>query len=287
MSLTAAQVSALYQDILFETANHSTDITTIAASPNSDASTIAGQIASSPEAAVASYTYSLYTAVLGKAPDAAGLSYWVNQAESNLTAAQIVAGTITPAMTAFLNQSFLNAAGLQTVSPTALVTALYNHNVGQVDPAGLTYWVNQFNAWAANSGQTYALNHLVSSFVNAAGASASSIHSMLVSGALSDSGSGPSYPTIAFVPAGVLDSAVTTTAHVPSINIIPSINITNAASVALPPAVTNAFADLAATHVTTSTPADNILGGVGSVVIQLVGQHDTAGNLGSLLVLHG
>ncbi len=214
MTLTPQQTAtADYDDILFDSTNNAAGIVQFASvltnSPGVPTATmVAAQIAASPEANIAKYVDSLYSTVLGVAmsnANVAGLSYWVKAAEGMLTPAQINSGTLTATTVAFLDQSFINAAGTNLLAPitvptqataSALVDQLYAQGLSTASPspAGVTYWVNQYMTWYSQSGATQALQSLVSSFGNAASSqNGTTIGAWLSAAALTDSGSGATY----------------------------------------------------------------------------------------------
>jgi hypothetical protein len=216
MALTTAQVTADYADILFDTANHTNDIAFYVAASTANpttytASYVANTIAASTETAIVDYVYSLYSSVLGVTlsnATASGLSYWVKAAEglSAQSAANTVNGVLSQTAINFLDQSFINAAGTALASsPSALVSQLYLQALGVASPAasGVSYWVSQYNSWVSTLGQAQAEISLINSFANAAATNnAATIQSWLSSGALSDTGTGPTYGTVTPVVSG-------------------------------------------------------------------------------------
>jgi hypothetical protein len=229
MALSNTQVvTDDYADILFDTTNNGSNIATYASLMASNpsvytAASVAAMIASpatSPEVNIVNYVYSLYSSVLGVTLSNAtmfGLKYWVQAVEglSSMTAngaANVLAGTLTSQAISFLDQSFINAAPATSpiaiaaatpsqVSASALVSLLYQQAFGVTAPAasGVTYWVNQYNAWAASPsfGSAQALVLLVNSFANGAAVTNSpAIGSLLAAAALTDTGSGPTYGSL-------------------------------------------------------------------------------------------
>jgi len=81
----------------------------------------------------AGQAYRLYQAAFNRAPDAAGLGYWINLRDKGTTNEDVAAG--------FLNSPEFQA--LVGTAPTAntLVTAFYNNVLHRApDQGGLTYW---------------------------------------------------------------------------------------------------------------------------------------------------
>ena len=100
-------------------------------------SNFAFQIAKQPEW-VNGVVSGLYQDVFGRAPDSAGLAYWVGQIQSGLRVSSVAAEF-------YASAEFFNTSGGGTVP--GWVTAMYQDILGRApDQAGLDYWVGQINA---------------------------------------------------------------------------------------------------------------------------------------------
>lgn len=84
---------------------------------------------------VAGRTYRLYEAAFDRAPDTAGLTYWVERADAGLGPQAIAAS--------FAASAEFGALYGAAVSDTQFVTLLYDNALGRTpDSAGLAYWVS-------------------------------------------------------------------------------------------------------------------------------------------------
>ena len=143
-----SQITALYEAIEFR-APPAADIAAFNAELNAGNYTPA-QVTSLITSQIESSSYvqnfvnpviRMYEAALGRVPDQAGLSYWVNQVATNPNALNNLA-------TIFANsQEFMldygATQGASTPNNPALVYALYKNILGRTpDQAGLTYWEN-------------------------------------------------------------------------------------------------------------------------------------------------
>jgi hypothetical protein len=138
-TITNAQIVTLLTDILGESATQAQanvgNWTGLAANPSADTlpALAVAIIAMSPEISIIEQVYRLYEGVLGRAPDAGGLEYWAQQAESGLTADQISLGTTSVSVTTWnsITGDFLNSTEFQTeyagIGNAAFVTLLYKN----------------------------------------------------------------------------------------------------------------------------------------------------------------
>ena len=86
--------------------------------------------------------YRIYEAAFNRAPDSAGLGYWINVLDKGATLKEIAAGFVKSA----------EFASLYGASPsnTALVTALYTNVLNRAgEQAGINYWVSVLDSKAA------------------------------------------------------------------------------------------------------------------------------------------
>ena len=230
MALTSAQVQILLTDILGETASstaNATDLAEYTALSNlgsaNTVATLAAQIALSPEVGIVQTVYRLYQAVLGRAPEAAGLQFWVGQAEQGLSVAQIQQGlsSVSQATWNSIINGFTASAEFQShyagIGGPALVTLLYQNILGRApDATGMATWTGILGTATAGAGATPAavitvVNGIVNSqeFINA---TLSNNTAATVSAAVADDGTtGPTYTISPVVPAGTAVSLTTGT----------------------------------------------------------------------------
>ena len=143
-----SQITAWYEAIQFR-APPAADLASFNAELNSGFLTTAGAI-SQIEGSLYTQTYvdpviRIYQAALGRVPDQAGLSYWVNQAATTPNALANLATIF--ANSAEFEANFGAPQGAATPANPALVLALYENILGRdptvADPAGLAYWESQ------------------------------------------------------------------------------------------------------------------------------------------------
>ena len=109
------------------------------------------------------FVTTLYRDILGRAPDSAGLSYWVNRLLAGATPSQVAQGfwyspehrtLVRRHRAPQISYGSALADALQTSQPvaptgpqTVFVTTLYRDILGRApDSAGLSYWVNHLLA---------------------------------------------------------------------------------------------------------------------------------------------
>ncbi len=104
----------------------------------------------------------IYQGGFGRAPDAAGLRYFVGLADSGVSANSIAQSFVLSAE--FATQYGANIIAPTTAAETAFVNALYTHYLGRTaDSAGLAYWLTVLGTPTASSEA-----NLVLSFGNSA-----------------------------------------------------------------------------------------------------------------------
>lgn len=87
---------------------------------------------------------SLYQAIFGRVPDAAGLNFWVDQLRAGVTLPTIVTGDASLGIDGFANSAEFIAEYGENVDPTseAFITALYQNFLGRApDPEGLAFYM--------------------------------------------------------------------------------------------------------------------------------------------------
>lgn len=226
MTVTSAQVQTLLTDILGETPSTITnafDLSSYTALANLGSTTVASlaaQIAADPEAGILQQVYRLYEAVLGRAPDAAGLQSWVAVAETGLTAAQIHAGasSVSQATWNTIINGFTASAEFQAkysgIGGAALVDLLYSNILNRApDATGLATWTGILGSAVAGAGPTPAaviqvVNGIVNSqeFIKDTAANNSAA---TVAAALGDTGTGPTYTVTPVTPVQTISTLTT------------------------------------------------------------------------------
>lgn len=87
----------------------------------------------------AGQTYRLYKAAFDRAPDKAGLGYWLNQMDNGASLKSVANG--------FVGSNEFTTLNGSNPTSTQLATSFYQHVLGRApDQAGLAYWVNQLDS---------------------------------------------------------------------------------------------------------------------------------------------
>ena len=87
---------------------------------------------------IAGQAFRLYKAAFDRAPDKAGLGYWINQMDKGSSLGTVAAG--------FVSSNEFIALNGASPSSTNLTTSLYQHVLGRgPDPVGLSYWVSKLD----------------------------------------------------------------------------------------------------------------------------------------------
>jgi S-layer protein len=172
MAVTTAETITLLENILYEdsalaTANAAGWVNFATQASLTTPAALAGFMETQPEIGIAEEVARFYLGVLGRAPDAAGLAYWVKSVETGLTASQIATGvSAVPAATWTALANFFNSSSEFTgkyagFGNNAFVTLLYENVLGRApDLAGLGYWTAALAAGTTTSAS------LVQAFVN-------------------------------------------------------------------------------------------------------------------------
>jgi len=87
----------------------------------------------------------LYTAAFGRIPDSGGLSYWVNQLDSNAMSQDDITGSFVNSNEFF--DRFSNDEGIMTNE--GVLTNMYLNVFGRTpDANGYSYWMNSLDSYA-------------------------------------------------------------------------------------------------------------------------------------------
>jgi len=161
MTVTSAQVITLLENVLFESATlakaNATSWTAIA-NLSSSTSTVAGlsaYLASQPEATIAQQVVRYYQGALGRVPSPSEIAFYVNYAETGLTAAQIAQGASAVSTATWTNVSnfFANSpefksdygltSGLTAANEAIVITGFYNNVLGRAPTTSeITFYEN-------------------------------------------------------------------------------------------------------------------------------------------------